>query len=247
MQTVDSELLEEMEAQATRLGPEMLTYWLYSKRRFIIQLELVGRFIRILSKNTQTPRVLDIGPSFQTLMLHKIWGDQIHLDTFGFTDPKFLNPSKGQHIPFDLNDAYYPERWLDAGPYDLILMFEVIEHLYTSPIQVLSCLRALTAKNGYLLVSNPNAVALQRRIRMLLGKHPFEQIRETRGNPGHYRENTRDELCEMGEKAGLVVREVHMQNLTGTKSLASRTFQFCSRFLPPTLRKDVTVVFQNSN
>jgi hypothetical protein len=243
--TITPHLLSEMEAEAARLGPEMSAYWNYSKQRFIFQTALVGRFIEQASANGETPRILDIGPSFQTLLLHRLWGDRIHLDTFGFTDPKFPPPGQGKHLPFDLNDAYYPDRWLRVDPYNVIVMFEVIEHLYTSPIQVLRYLHTLCAGGGYLFISNPNAVALQHRIKMLLGKHPYERIRENRDNPGHYRENTRDELSEMGTEAGFSVQEIHMQNLTSSGALASQIFKFCSRFMPPTLRKDVTIVFQN--
>lgn len=116
------------------------------------------------------------------------------------------------HHRFDLNDAQYRERWrTDIGPYDVVVFAEVIEHLYTAPELVLAYLREIVAPSGILLVQTPNAVAFRKRAKMLLGLNPFERIRPSRDNPGHFREYTARELRELLAGAGFAVEKVWMK------------------------------------
>ena len=47
------------------------------------------------------------------------------------------------------------------------------------------------------MVSTPNALWLKHRIKLLMGRHPYELIREDKGNPGHFREYTAGELGDI--------------------------------------------------
>jgi hypothetical protein len=81
----------------------------------------------------------------------------------------------------------------------------VIEHLYTSPKLVLGFLRRLVSPSGVLLIQTPNAVSLTKRVKLLAGAHPYEKIRETARNPGHFREYTAGELREYAAASGFEV------------------------------------------
>jgi hypothetical protein len=238
----DPSVDRELEAYAEKHGAETVTYWNYHRQRFHFEARLVSRYLAEFPTGGKT-RILDIGPSFQTLMFHRLFQDRAHIDTFGFDDPLFPAPSGGKHIAFDLNDAYYTDRWPRVEPYDIITMFEVIEHLYTSPVQVFRFLNSLVKSGGIIIISTPNAVTLSNRVKMLFGRNPYERIRETRNCPGHYRESTRRELIEMGEQTGLRVKETFVQNLSSTGTLSSKLFRGVSPLLPAELRKELTVVF----
>jgi hypothetical protein len=238
----DPSIDRELEAYAEKRGAETVTYWNYHRKRFHFEAELVSRYLSEFPTGEKV-RLLDIGPSFQTLMFHRLFQERVNIDTFGFDDPLFPPPPGGRHIAFDLNDAYYPDRWPRVEPYDILTMFEVIEHLYTSPVQVFRFLNSLVKSGGTIIISTPNAVTLFNRVKMLFGRNPYECIRETRNCPGHFRESTRRELTEMGEQTGLRVKETFVQNLSSRGSLASRVFRSVSTVLPPELRKELTVVF----
>jgi hypothetical protein len=239
-----SDIEADMVKLAAKMGPAMQTYWNYSRIRFRHQSLLVQRLLALDS--WQPPiRLLDVGPSFQTRLFERMFGPELHIDTFGFTDPKFPPPPGGVHIAYDLNDSVDETSWPKVEPYHLITFFEVIEHLYTSPTQVLRCLRSLLRPGGLLAVSTPNALALQNRLKLLLGHHPFERIRENRGNPGHFRESTLRELQEMGAAAGLETIEASTHNLASTGSLESHIFRTISPVLPRNLRKELSIVYRN--
>ena len=106
---------------------------------------------------------------------------------------------------YDLNAARDPAGWRALGPYRLVIMAEVIEHLYTAPRLVLSYLHTLLEDGGHLVVQTPNAAALHNRLLMLAGRNPYELIREKTNDPGHFREYTRRELTAVAEAAGFQV------------------------------------------
>ena len=70
-------------------------------------------------------------------------------------------------VRLDLNDAP-SHRVFDGGSYDAVVCVEVIEHL-ESPIQLLRSARRITRDGGILLVTTPNVVDLDSRVRFLVG------------------------------------------------------------------------------
>ncbi len=118
-----------------------------------------------------------------------------------------------QHIDFDLNTSIDVAGWpREKVRFDLIVCAETIEHLHTAPEFALMMLGSLLKPGGLLLVTTPNACGITRRLKLLFGSNPFERIRYYSRNPGHFREYTRDEMVEMGHKAGLEVRECRTIN-----------------------------------
>jgi 2-polyprenyl-3-methyl-5-hydroxy-6-metoxy-1,4-benzoquinol methylase len=144
-------------------------------------------------------RVLDIGRSTLSTLIARQF--RVTVDTLGFSADE--QTDIGHHWKFDLNDAQFPERWRrDFGPFDVIVMAEVIEHLHTSPALVLRFLKTLLADSGILIVQTPNAASLHKRIKLLLGRNPYDLIVEDVSNPLHFREYTKAELVRYLEGAG---------------------------------------------
>jgi 2-polyprenyl-3-methyl-5-hydroxy-6-metoxy-1,4-benzoquinol methylase len=118
-----------------------------------------------------------------------------------------------RHIPFDLNRSIDVASWpAERNKFDLIVCAETIEHLHTPPEFTLMMLGGLLKPTGQLLITTPNAAGITRRLKLLLGIHPYERIRYFAENPGHFREYTRKELIDVGHKAGLVVRDCRTLN-----------------------------------
>ena len=74
------------------------------------------------------------------------------------------------------------------GEYDVVVMAEVIEHLYTAPSVVLPYLRTLVRPDGVLIIQTPNAAAVFRRLKLLMGSNPFTLINEDTTDPWDFRE-----------------------------------------------------------
>ena len=147
-------------------------------------------------------RVLDIGASRLTALVRERFGCRV--DTLGFGGDQ--ESPAGRHFEFDLNRSQNRSEWrVDLPRYDVIVMAEVIEHLYTAPQLVLAFVGSLLSDQGVLLLQTPNAASLSRRIKLLLGRNPYEMIRVDPLNPGHFREYTVAELRQIAREAGLRV------------------------------------------
>jgi trans-aconitate methyltransferase len=150
-------------------------------------------------------RVLDIGPSRLTDLIHRHFGCRV--DSLGFGPD--ARAERGRHYEFDLNRSQHRQEWrADLPTYDVVVMAEVLEHLHTAPQLVLRFVRQLLVTNGLLVLQTPNAAGLTKRIKLLLGRNPFDPIREDSSDPGHFREYTRAELRAIAAQSGFRVERL---------------------------------------
>jgi SAM-dependent methyltransferase len=179
---------------------------------------------------------LDIGPGFQTTLLHAAFPD-LEIDTLG---GGFVPDFVRRHHEFDLNDFHFAERDPGLAQYDLILFCEVIEHLYTMPETVLARLRPHLRPGGALIVQTPNAVQWRHRVRMTLGRNPYDRIIPSR--MGHYREYTAFELRDIAAAAGFTTRSLELRNYFGLHKRRITTLIDCLLWPAPALRAGITAV-----
>ena len=144
--------------------------------------------------------ILDIGKSELTTRIHEAF--RVPVDSLGFGCDK---PTQtGRHFEFDLNFAQHQHTWRKGLPtYQFVVMAEVLEHVHTAPQLILEFVSGLLDPKGILVVQTPNAAALTKRIKLLLGRNPYEMLRPDISDPGHYREYTISELRQIGKGLGL--------------------------------------------
>lgn len=209
--------------------PDEEAYRRTHARRYALLLELVAGF---------APKtILVVGPSYESVLLRDaIPGATV--DTLGWEDQRFPRVDGERHVEHDLNDLDYPR----LEPHDVVVCSEVIEHLHVSAVQVLRFLAETVAPGGHLVVQTPNATALPKRLRMAIGRNPYEPIRDQAGNPGHFHEYTLDELREAVEAAGLEVEHLVTANYFDHGSRKNRAYRALEPVLPGTLREGITVV-----
>ena len=167
-------------------------------------------------------RVLDVGRSELTVYLRGFYSN-VH--TLGF-DPGADDGGHREtnamdavpHITFDLLRSDRVREWPDCGRFDLIVFSEVIEHLSVAPEYTLAMLRALLTENGVLICTTPNAAEIAKRLRLLLGRNPYERLRLYAFNPGHIREYTGPELRAIAESVGLRCLQHGYFDWLGSKS-----------------------------
>lgn len=193
--------------------------------------------------------VLDVGRSYLTLLLSEYYSPltTIGFDLGGDKEDEELGKRDIDHLAFDLNHAKKTELWPQDKRYDLVVCSEVIEHLKEAPEYAFLFLSYFLKPGGLLICSTPNAVAIHKRLKILLGKNPFEKIRFFAKNPGHFREYTKKELMEMGRKCGFqLVRHRYVNFLTPPQSsfyikIAKRIYSGVTRFVPSWRNAQVAV------
>ena len=183
-------------------------------------INLTAKYAKLLLPQEDVKlRILDIGPHFLTYALRQYFGSSIILNTLGWENPHLVPPGTVEHhFHFDLNDAQNQQKWLPSEAHDIIVMVEVVEHLYTAPDLVFSFIKTFLNSTGILIVGTPNAVSVQKRIKMLIGKNPYEMIRKDNTNPGHFREYTADELKEIFQRVELKCQELEYHDFSSLKT-----------------------------
>jgi len=210
-------------------NPDEEIYFRTHSRRYALLLDLV--------RELAPERILVVGPSYETALLRETFPDAT-VDTLGWHDHRFPLRDSDRHTELDLNALAYPE----LEPHDVIVCAEVIEHLHVPLVRVLRFLRGGLAPDGRLVLQTPNAVSLPKRLRMLVGRNPYEPIRDEPANPGHFHEYTRDELCGAMRAAGLDVMRVITANYFDHGSRKNGAFRAVEAVLPGALRDGITIV-----
>ena len=210
-------------------SPDEQVYLRTHRERYALLLELVG--------DLAPTRILVVGPSFESALLRERFGAAT-VNTLGWLDHRFPLREGEQHVQLDLNAGDYPE----LEPHDVVVCCEVVEHLHVPAAGVLRFLATALAPGGHLVLQTPNATALPKRIRMLLGQNPYEPIRDEPGNPGHFHEYTLPELRAAVGDAGLEITRLLTANYFDHGSRKNRAYRAVGRLLPRTLREGITVV-----
>jgi SAM-dependent methyltransferase len=182
-------------------------------------------------------RVLVVGPSFETVLLREAL-PAVAVNTAGWHDHRFPLREGESHVQVDLNDPERPP----LEEHDVVVCSEVIEHLHVAPVPVVRYLASALRPGGRLILQTPNATALPKRLRMAVGRNPYDLIRDEPGNPGHFHEFTVPELLGVVEAAGLEVDRWLTRSYFDHGSRKNRLYRAASSVLPRTLREGITVV-----
>jgi len=217
--------------------PEESAYLDMHAARLAYTVNLVQEYCNVFNVRT----ILDIGPHFLTSCIKKFIKPEVSVSTLGWANERLVPPNiVDRHIHFDLNCCTDQPPMLTTECFDLIIFAETIEHLYTSPTLVLKCLRNLMRMEaGILVIQTPNAVALIKRLQMVIGINPFELIRENLDNPGHFREYTVEELITYGEQAGLKLYRKEICDYWQSNSWLVRLLEKSHA----TFRRGITITF----
>ncbi len=134
----------------------------------------------------------------------------------GGRDLKTVSARDGE--TFDCNiDLFDCER--DSFPYDsgafaTVVCCELLEHLRTDPMRMMSEIHRILRDGGILVLSTPNIISLRSLAAVIQGNHPGFYNRypdphgSSAGDPKHEREYTPVEITNLLDAAGFVVEHI---------------------------------------
>jgi SAM-dependent methyltransferase len=164
-----------------------------------------------------TPRLLDIGsgPMDKTAVFQAVGFDCSAVDDLG--DPwhrrgdnleRIQAFARDRGIDFHLQDGTYAIPFPPES-FDVVTIFDVIEHLHESPRGILNAAGTQLRTGGVLAVTMPNSVNLRKRLSVLRGRTNYPDVDQFYLSPqgwrGHVREYTLDETAHLCEAAGFRV------------------------------------------
>jgi hypothetical protein len=224
---------------SARLDAESREYVNYHAARYARLLDAVQDLVQG-SAGRAPLHILDVGPNIQTALLRDLHPGVV-VDTLGFDHPAAPPSGRARHIDFDLNQTPDRTRWPEIERrYDVIVLAEVLEHLYVPARAVLSCLAEHVRRPGFIVLQTPNAAALHKRLELLRGQNPVEAPRLSRENPGHLHEYTLGELGDQVHGGGLAVEWLRAENYFGSGPAAG-AYRTAGRLLPRSWRHGVTL------
>ena len=174
------------------------------------------QYIRgVLARECPPPcRLLELGaaPGVLTLSLSGRGYDVVAVDLGEASDGWGHQAEGAMTAAFEKDGLELLARDLESVPYpfedetfDVVLLTEVLEHLRDYPARVVSEARRLLKPGGLLLITTPNAAAIQRRADLLVGRSVYTPLSDWIGglpHARHAREYTVAELRTLVTHAG---------------------------------------------
>jgi hypothetical protein len=153
---------------------------------------------------TGSPRVLDIGVGANSEILRSLFPN-VKLSVADHAS-KLKVPRTGFHavLPVDLEGELAGANL--GGPYELIVVAEVIQHLRVSPVKVLQFLIGQLAEGGSIVLTTPNLFARSRLRRMSARRSPLPPYPRNQQidaeHPFDFRMYGMKDMLDMIEEAG---------------------------------------------
>lgn len=173
-------------------------------------------FNAVIALTDDAPRILEIGTSEASRLYRHfrpaaemVTADRpVAQDYVGFTPEKSQRIADAQrHVAIDLEHAD-PATHRDlaaAGPFDMIVFTEVLEHLVARPVGLVAGLLSQLREQGILYITTPNFLSRANRRALTDGRNPQPFYPGSDANwdrHHHFREYTMRELIEVVHAAG---------------------------------------------
>jgi SAM-dependent methyltransferase len=143
--------------------------------------------------------VLDVGTSsgHLAILVRKLFGYQVYgVDLQDVSGPRFSSEGIDLRI-CDISNQPLP---YDAESFDVVLFCEILEHLAVSPYRVMNELWRVMKEDGILILSTPNIAALDKRLKLLVGRTPLASFDRDAKINFHIHEYTKSELASLIEQ-----------------------------------------------
>jgi len=237
----EKEIYEFFHSIRDDYNAEESRYISYHIKRYTYLLQMVDDLIkRIISEYPERKiNILVIGPSFELEMLRKMY-PQYRIISLGFTH-RIMNNDVNLHCEYDLNNIASTPINEGFDNNDIIILSEVIEHLYVSPLLLLKTVSDWINSNGYLIIQTPNALALNKRLGFLFGNYPLQIEGGKNADAGHYHEFTSEELTLLAEKAGYTVQNCEILNYFTRNNKLNNIYNVICNILPNNLRDGIQI------
>lgn len=189
---------------------------------FLYQLDRYKFLLNRIGKNIENKRLLDVGSGLMHLaMITSLSGAEtftidagnIGKNNSSITARKKLNidlteRAKKFRIKTFTADVQNEKLPFEDNYFDYVILAEVIEHFWCSPLFCLKEIKRVLKKDGILIVTTPNVVNLTNRLKFLFGKNVFTDIKTVIEDPiysFHHQEYTLKNLLDLFSAARLKV------------------------------------------
>lgn len=217
-------------------------YFLFHKDRYSYLIDLFENYYG------KDDTFLDIG---SYLLYMNISASLIGYDSYGIDinldKKKSFKKEKKYNLTVKECDLYQNKIPFASNFFNLILFSETLEHLNFHPNRVFKEISRVLKPAGRVIITVPNLVRLNNRIKMFLGKSILADIKESYTEGTHYREYTELEIKYLCEKFNLSIEKIVYINFDypNISSIVKFTNSILG-FIFPKLRGNLIVVAQKN-
>ncbi|MDA8742101.1 class I SAM-dependent methyltransferase [bacterium] len=218
----------------------------YSKYRLIHEKRfqtIIQQLTSIRQEKGRDIKILDVGAhslyllsSLHALNFHQLYG--IDVDTFINEIDK--ETKELLHLKVcDLHDASVP---FEDNYFDVIVMSEVIEHLFFNPARCLMDLKRTLQPGGKLIITTPNVFRVANTVKMLTCKNIFAL--PSKGPSGHFKEYSLQDLEDFAYICNLKVTDAELKNLFRNPSKTVNFFMQLLSLVDPRRKDSIHITLQ---
>lgn len=213
MPKINLQIKTALEEIAKKLGqPANNTIMLEAYGKFAFEIDLILKNI-----GSDKAKILDIGGGMgvNLLCVKKILPKAELFLIDRFNEYKEGNPmgesESGIRILKDsgisvTNQDFWSNSQLpfESNSFDVVTIFDVIEHLPGSPMAILKEIKRILKPDGKIILGGPNSISLMKRVKLFVGKHPYMPFDLWIGENyySHYREYDKNEYKKLLDLAG---------------------------------------------
>ncbi len=192
--------------------------------RILTILQMISPFASQIRERSLPYRGLEIGSGYGSLLLSLVkifsdfeWTGLEHPQREYIKDDKYLKFFQQNDCQIKLCDLAEQKLPFENDYFSLITFSEVIEHLPPEKVlTVINEINRILCSKGYIIVSSPNLVSLNNRIKLFLGKTIFEPPipLPDKGNTfGHVRLYTAEEFIYLCRTTRLIPRQIKYKSV----------------------------------
>jgi 2-polyprenyl-6-hydroxyphenyl methylase/3-demethylubiquinone-9 3-methyltransferase len=179
-------------------------YFLFHKNRF----SYIFNTLKDL-KIDADPKLLDIGSHY----LHTLLGaKEMGFNVYGTDIELFIKETKERADKLDISlkecDLSKGRIPFDDNFFDVVMLNETLEHLNFHPKKVFFEIERILKPGGDILVTTPNLLRLNNRIKFILGRSIHSDIKEEYWAGTHYREYSKDEITYLMKEAKINIEKI---------------------------------------
>ncbi len=227
-------IFEQLEQTLDMIAPDLRewnkTYFRWQKHRYIYLLNLIQRI-------SFDKEILEIGctPCHLSFCLKKMNIASVGVDHKPERIQEFIAQEQLTVEKCDIENEPLP---FSDNRFKLALFSEVFEHLRINPLFTLREINRVLSPGGTIILTTPNLISLNNRIKMLLGRsiddpcEAYEQL-DWLGSMGHVREYAPEQIRQFLNKCGFGEIDIFFDMFCGDPPLPDEFFhKIYHRFRP---------------
>jgi SAM-dependent methyltransferase len=166
--------------------------------------------------------VLELGsnPYLLTSLMKRRFDFDLHLANFFGDDVNGVHHNHVAELDGNRVEFQYSHFNIERDPFpyenesfDCVIFCEILEHLLLDPDRAVAEMARILKKNGFLIISTPNATRLTNLYFLALGRNIYDWYSRNGFYGRHNREYTHAEVVDLMKRHGFDLFRSHVQNI----------------------------------